>query len=516
MPKGQVGVVASQRADQIVARFLEQLPLHQGTSGPELLHPGLQSFVQRLGARLVADDGLPVGAFGGVTAGHAPAVELVMLLREFRVLRAAIAEEVLSSTGKPMSSADDAQLGALLDASLIATARLFAERDRVEAERANRLKDEFLATVSHELRTPLQSIIGWATVLRDEELGAEHRSKGLSVIERNARDLARVVDDLLDVSEIITGRVGIALRPVDAAAVVRDVAATVEVAAVAKGVTLRIAIDEVGLVLLDQDRFRQIAWNLLSNAVKFTAVGGHVELRLCRTSQLLQLAIADDGQGISDSFLPFVFDRFRQGDGRATRPHRGLGLGLALVRHLTELHGGAVSVESAGLGRGAQFRVDLPMPIAVVEAPPPKASSSSPPPADPLPRLALQGTRILIVEDEDDARELVVIALERQGAKVFGVGSVREATDVLRSEVVDVVVSDLGLPEEDGYALVRWVRGASLTLRALPMLALTAFATTEERVREAGFDAYLAKPADPPSLVRAIVALAERARAPQL
>ena len=388
-------------------------------------------------------------------------------------------------------------------------ARADAERERGRAEAANRMKDEFLATVSHELRTPLTAILGWARMLKDEQLGEARLLKGLDTIERNARAQAQLIEDILDVSRIITGKIRISSHTVDVASVVEAALDTVRPAAEAKGVHLGASFEEgLGLIIGDQDRLQQVVWNLLLNAVKFTPRGGQVLVLARRCEGETVITVRDTGRGISPAFLPYVFDRFRQDDASTTRSHGGLGLGLAIVRHLVELHGGTVSADSPGEGQGATMSVRLPIraaaPIVAEEAP--RRLSSDPPSVRSQP-LALGGLQLLAVDDESDARELIAMVLEHAGAKVTSAASASEAVRCLEELPFDALVSDIGMPGEDGYALMRRIRGApSEATRGIPAIALTAYARIEDRRKAlaAGFQAHVAKPIEPRELVEVI------------
>jgi len=389
-----------------------------------------------------------------------------------------------------------------------------ADALRADAEAASRAKDEFLATVSHELRTPLTAILGWASILAEPHAQARFE-RGIKVIERNALAQARIIDDILDVSRIISGKLKIHVRPLDVATVIDAAVDSVRTAAAAKEVELRIDVEDGLRLLGDEDRLRQVVWNLLSNAVKFTPSGGEVNVRAGRRGRDVHLEVSDTGPGIDPAFLPYVFERFRQGDASTTKRHAGLGLGLAIVRYLVELHGGTASASSEGHGRGARFDVVLPMrpvdrsderpasepPIAVVPAPAPTERP-------------LANVRLLVVDDQQDGRELVAMALEDAGAEVLQAGSTAHAMAVLEGSRVDALVSDIGMPVEDGYQLVTRIRMASGT-RDLPALALTAYARTEDRERAlaSGFHDYLAKPVHPSRLVESVRALLRRSSA---
>jgi signal transduction histidine kinase len=382
---------------------------------------------------------------------------------------------------------------------------------RKQAEEANRTKDEFLATLSHELRTPLNAILGWVQVLRMGKLDPAAAAKALETIERNARSQAQLIADLLDVSRIITGKLRLDFKPVDLRRIIDSALESVRPAADAKGIGLDLSISPLASpVLGDSDRLQQVTWNLLSNAIKFTSRGGAVAVRLREVGGNAVIQVSDTGIGIRPDFLPYVFDRFRQAEGSITRTHGGLGLGLSIVRHLIELHGGTAEVESAGEGQGATFIIRLPLRAELAD--------------DPLDRTAvtmgvfnapdlLAGVRVLVVEDEVDTRDLLVVALQQCGAEVAAFGSVPEALAAIDAAVPDVLVSDIGVPGEDGYSLIRKVRARGPGRGGdLPAAALTAYARAEDRVRalEAGYQTHLAKPVDPAELVAAVGRLAGR------
>jgi signal transduction histidine kinase/CheY-like chemotaxis protein len=382
---------------------------------------------------------------------------------------------------------------------------------RRRAEEANRLKDEFLSTVSHELRTPLNAILGWAYVLQTGSLDDEAAPRALASIERNARAQSQIIDDLLDVSRIITGKLRLKLAPVDLEQVVGAALESVRPAADAKGIDLRLALEAPAEKIAgDAGRLQQVVWNLLANAVKFTPAGGRVEVAVESAPDEVALVVRDSGAGIHRDFLPYVFDRFRQADSTATRVHGGLGLGLAIVRHLVELHGGTVAADSAGEGQGATFKVTLPRRAAVlpagVEAGEARAAAAGAFDEAPSP---LAGVRVLVVDDEPDARELLPSLLEPHGARVTVAASAAEALAALATEWADVLVADIGMPGEDGYSLIRSVRGLDGGAK-LPAIALTAYAGEGNRRRalEAGFQVHLAKPVDPSELLAAVLGLA--------
>ncbi|AUX48635.1 uncharacterized protein SOCE26_101760 [Sorangium cellulosum] len=388
------------------------------------------------------------------------------------------------------------------------------QRARQHAEQLNRLKDEFLATVSHELRTPLQSILGWARILRTGDVDAESLDRGLVTIERNAKAQSQLIEDILDASTIIAGKLQLRTDPVDVRQVLATALDLVRPAALAKGVTVNAwVVDDVGIFLGDADRLQQIVWNLLTNAVKFTPSGGHVRVGARRVDAVLEVEVEDDGEGIPKSFLPFLFERFRQADGGMTRAHGGLGLGLAIVRHLAEAQGGTVHADSDGEGKGARFRVRLPIRAEAQPAVPSPQRRSSDTPTGSA-RRVLEGIRILVVDDETDARELLGIIFVRAGAVVREAASAGAAIEALRAGEFDVLVSDIGMPGEDGYAMIRRLRamGPEVSASGIPALALTAYTRMEDR-RQAiasGFQMHLAKPIEPNSLVTAVAHLVGR------
>jgi PAS domain S-box-containing protein len=374
-----------------------------------------------------------------------------------------------------------------------------AEAARAEAEAANQAKDEFLATVSHELRTPLSAVLGWVHLLRTGSLDEATRARALETLHRNARVQAQLINDLLDMSRIITGRLRLDLALLDLEPVVRAALEAMRPAAEAKGIRLEGVMEPgVGSVRGDSDRLQQIAANLLSNAVKFTPGGGTVLVTLTRAGSHVELSVTDTGIGIAPEFLPHVFDRFRQADSSTTRAHGGLGIGLTIAKELAELHGGSIRAESPGLARGATFTLALPLPAAmasVVIPPEPtvRAQGREAPPA----ARRLAGIRVLIVDDDPDARDLLAATLETAGAETRAAASVPEALTALAGSRPDVIVADIGLPGADGYALVRQLRAWPAERGGtIPAVALTAYARDEDRTRSlaAGFQSHLAKP----------------------
>jgi signal transduction histidine kinase len=383
---------------------------------------------------------------------------------------------------------------------------------RKQAEEANHTKDEFLATLSHELRTPLNAILGWVQVLRAGKLDPAASTRAMETIERNARAQAQLIADLLDVSRIITGKLRLDFKPVELRRIIDSTLESVRPAADAKGILLDISIAPLASpVVGDTDRLQQVIWNLLSNAIKFTPRGGQVGVSLRESGGNAAIRVSDTGIGIRPDFLPYVFDRFRQAEGSITRTHGGLGLGLSIVRHLIELHGGAVEVESEGEGRGAAFTVRLPLRAELSEDSPLERTGVGQSVFN-APTL-LTGLRVLVVEDEADTRDLLVVSLQQCGAEVAAFGSVPEALAWFDHSVPDVLLSDIGVPIEDGYSLIRKVRARLPALGGnVPAAALTAYARAEDRLRalEAGYQTHLAKPVDPAELIATVARLAGR------
>ncbi|HET7696664.1 MAG TPA: ATP-binding protein [Vicinamibacterales bacterium] len=386
------------------------------------------------------------------------------------------------------------------------------ERLYQEAEHANRLKDEFLATLSHELRTPLNAVLGWAHMLREGTLQPAMRERALESVERNAKAQAQLVEDLLDVSRIVAGKLQIRSDAVDLAAVVSNAVETVRAGVSAKQLTLELQVPPANAVTVigDADRLQQVVWNLVSNAIKFTPNGGRVDVELRQNDSAAEIVVCDTGQGIDPAFAPHLFERFRQMDASKTRVHGGLGLGLSIVKHLVEAHGGTVQAESEGTGRGATFRVRLPLRAAGAAVPP------SSPPGTPTAANVLAGVRALVVDNEADARDLTRHMLEQRGAAVVTAGSAGAALHRLAHERFDVLVADIGMPEQDGLALIRALRAfpAHLANRGIPAVALTAYAgaAAQAEALDAGFNSHVEKPVEPEALVGAVASLSRIVR----
>ncbi len=374
---------------------------------------------------------------------------------------------------------------------------------RTEAETANRIKDEFLAVLSHELRSPLNPILGWATMLQSKKLDEAKTAYALITIQRNAKLQLELIEDLLDVSRILRGKLSLNVAPINLVSIIRAAMETVRLAAQAKSINLEASLaEDVGLVVGDSTRLQQVIWNLLSNAVKFTPEEGQVSIKLERLDKYAQITVSDTGQGIASDFLPYVFDYFRQADGTTTRKFGGLGLGLAIVRHLVELHGGTVAVESPGKGQGATFIVQMPLMGMVSPADQGETSPYAP--------VGLNGIKILVVDDETDTRELVTFILEQQGAKVTAAASAQEALVALTESKPDVLLSDIGMPQMDGYMLIQQVKAlASEQGEQIPAIALTAYAgeMNQQKALAAGFCKHISKPIEPEELVHVIAGL---------
>ena len=395
-------------------------------------------------------------------------------------------------------------------------ALLIRERDaRRHAEEADRLKDEFLATLSHELRTPLTSILGWASMIRNGEVEGSSATRAIETIERNARSQARLIDDLLDVSRIITGNLRLDLHPLNLAPIVETAIDALRPTADVKGIQLRTEfVSSDCLVKGDTNRLRQVIWNLLSNAIKFTQRGGVVAINLKCVGSTVRLAVADTGEGISAEFLPYVFDRFRQAEGSISRKQGGLGLGLAVVRHLVELHGGAIKAESLGLDQGSVFTVELP--LAQERRDPARAEERKREVERRRSRsgaVRLDGVHVLLVEDDDDSRKLLGTMLKRYGARVTSTKSAAEALNVFSGDVPHVLISDIGMPDEDGYEFIQKLRAFPPEKGGqTPAIALTGYASRKdkERALAAGYQQHIAKPIEQTDMIAAIARLVGR------
>jgi PAS domain S-box-containing protein len=406
-----------------------------------------------------------------------------------------------------------------LQAQIEARSRLLSSEKlaRNDAERANRLKDEFLATISHELRNPLNAILGWAHMLRLGKLSATNTARAIEIIHRNATSQAQLVGDLLDVSRIISGKLRLNVRSVDLLSVVNAAIDSIRPAADARSIRLQTILDPAaGPISGDADRLQQIVWNLLTNAVKFTPKGGRVDLKVHRVDSHVEIVVTDSGVGISKEFLPYVFDRFRQADASITRTHGGLGLGLSIVHQLVDLHGCSVSVYSEGENKGAVFTISLP--FAGVVTTEKETGAVEPVQSDQISTLdglpSLEGLKVLVVDDEADTRELIREVLKECGSEVILSRSAAEALEALEKHRPDILISDLGMPDEDGYSLIAKIRALpSERGGGIPAAALTAYARIEDRMRvlRSGFQFHLPKPVDSAELVTVVASLANRA-----
>lgn len=408
------------------------------------------------------------------------------------------------------------------------TDRKLAESDRAEllqreqaareqAEANSRMKDEFLAIVSHELRSPLNAMLGWARLLRTRKLEQSVRDRAMETIERNALLQVQMIEDLLDISRIIRGTIRLMARPIQLKVPIEAAIETVLLAAQAKELLILTSFaPTIGLVSADSDRTQQVIWNLLSNAIKFTPPGGSIEVRLAVVEANAQIQVIDTGCGISAEFLPHVFDRFRQADGSITRSYGGLGLGLAIARQLVELHGGTLEAQSPGEGLGSIFTIELPLISKVIETTETIARPIESINSDylPLENLPLEGKRVLVVDDEDDNRELIRAALLEYNIEVLTASSATEAMEIVTKSNLDAIVSDIGMPDEDGYGLIKQIRAWEVNqgLKSIPAIALTAYARDEDRHRAigAGFQMHLSKPIEPNKLALAISQLATK------
>jgi signal transduction histidine kinase/CheY-like chemotaxis protein len=385
-----------------------------------------------------------------------------------------------------------------------------AEAARAEAEAANRAKDEFLSTLSHELRNPLNAVSGWAKMLERGQLSEEQSRRAIQIIVRNAAVQVRLIDDLLDMTSVVSGRMRLAVQAVDLRSVIEEAIDAIRPAAEAKNIRLQVVIESPSApVSGDPGRLQQVAWNLLSNAVKFTLKGGRVQISVQRVNSHVEITVSDTGEGIRADLLPYIFDRLRHGDSSASRPHVGLGIGLALVRHLVELHGGSVFAESPGEGQGATFVVKLPLMIAEVRQEP-IVHRAGPALAD----VSLAGIRVIVVDNDPAAVDLIAEVLTRAGGDVRGCASAEIALHTLGQWRPDVLVSDIEMPGSDGYTLIRKVRALPPEQGGkTPAVALTAFSRPEDRIRSlmAGYNIHVSKPVDPAELTAIVASLAGRA-----
>lgn len=395
-------------------------------------------------------------------------------------------------------------------------ALLVSERAaREEAERANRFKDDFLATLSHELRTPLQAIIGWTQLLKTGNLDPLDLAEGIRVIERNAQTQTQLISDLLDVARITSGKLRLELQKVDPTSIIETVLQAAQPAAAARNIRIQKMLEaSAGTIDGDPARLQQIVWNLVNNAVKFTPKGGKVEVTLRRIDSQIEIVVADNGPGIAPDLLPQIFDRFRQGDSSTTRSHGGLGLGLAIAKQLVELHGGQINAYSAGLGKGSKFSVVLPVSTnSLSDAEQATAAELSRGANDSAAAPAkLDGVRVLIVDDDNDSRNMLARLLRNHGAATRDLNGASQVLDAVQEFRPHLLISDLGMPSIDGFELIRSIRAAGHEIHTLPAIALTGFASSDDRRKSlvAGFQAHMAKPVDPHELTAAIATLLGR------
>jgi PAS domain S-box-containing protein len=426
---------------------------------------------------------------------------------EYRIIRRDGSVRWVEGRGRLFLDADgnpDRMVGVCADVTERKNAEQAESEARRAAEEANRAKDEFLAMVSHELRNPLSAILGWAAILNKGDAPAEHVKQAYEVIERNARAEVRLVESLLDLSRIVAGQMRLDSERVDLPALLETVIDSVRPAADAKAIRLEITAPRGIILIGDSDRLQQIFSNLLTNAVKFTPRGGLIQVRVTRSGSHAQIQVIDNGEGIHPGFLPQIFDRFRQAESTTSRMHGGLGLGLAIVRELVHAHRGTVTAESPGKGQGSTFTVTLPIPAVI-----PADIEAARPPLVHKEVVSLSGLRVLVVDDDADARELVGIALESRGAVVQLASSASEALRLISRDRPDVMIADIGMPQEDGYVLIQTLRALERehSHSRLPAIALTAYASAVDRHRTlaAGYDVHLAKPVGPADLIQAAV-----------
>ena len=438
-------------------------------------------------------------------------------LRNVTLLERPVALRTLLSTVQSAIRGRERQYQMREQLDALQRAEALARAAQAEGEQASRMKDEFLATLSHELRTPLNAILGWSQLIRQRP-DPQMIEEGLSIIERNTRVQVQLIEDLLDMSRIISGKLRLEFEMIDVATFIDAAIETVEPAAKAKGVELRKVVGRgSNHVAGDANRLQQVIWNLLSNAIKFTPAGGHVEVRAERRKSEVAISVSDSGLGIKPDFLPHVFERFRQADGSTTRPQGGLGLGLAIVKNLVELHGGTVEAHSAGEHQGSTFTILLPAAARIDHQSdhrlrPPDAISKAPD----LGRESLSGLKVLVVDDEPDARDLLRRLLERRQATVITAGSAIDGLQLLEQEKPDVLVSDIGMPLVDGYEFIAQIRSLGADRGGhLPAIALTAFARAEDRARalRSGYTVHMAKPVEPANLIAIVASVAGRAGA---
>jgi len=510
--QGRLRRLAAAHTDPLIEERLASprplAPVAGGTSSLEsVIERGEPTLVRDVSDEWLATRVRDAEHFGAGSGAQPDSLMLVPLRargRTLGVVSFALANGERRYTLADLALAEDLAQRAALAAD---NARLYRE-----AQDASRAKDEFLAVLSHELRTPLTPVLGWVRMLRTGTLAPEATERALDTVERNTRLQAQLVEDLLDVSRIVAGKLSLDLRPVALGPIVDAVVEGAAAAAVAKSIVVTRRVEpNLPRIEADANRLQQVVANLLSNAVKFTPAGGRVEVAVARAGDAIRLSVADTGDGLQPEVAPHIFDRFRQADSTITRQHGGLGLGLSIVRHIVERHGGTVQATSDGPGRGSTFTVMLPISGPLSDAPRGGARMATAPAADDL----LAGVRVLVVDDDPDTRELVTVILQRAGAEVSGAGSTDEALRRADERAPEVVVSDLAMPARDGFALLRALHGRGLA-RGMVTIALTAHARREDRERalSAGYDAYVTKPLEPAALAALVKELVEKRRRP--
>jgi len=498
----------------------EELDVSELPPMPVTISGGPNSRAVRTGQIIITDDymqatrghpGVIVGPDNGLRPQSSIAVPMAVMGR----ILGTIEVQSYQRSAYRQEHATAMSMAANLTAVAIENVRLLKRESdaRESAEESNRLKDEFLATVSHELRTPLTAILGWARLLESGSLDDEISRQAVETIWRNAKAQAQIVDDILDVSRIITGNLYLDLHPLEVVPVVETAINVVRPTAEAKSIRIDAELDNVPAVVLgDANRLQQVIWNLLSNAVKFTKSGGRVLVKLRQVGAAVEISVTDSGQGISRDFLPYVFDRFRQADSTTTRQHGGLGLGLAIARHLVEIHGGTIQAESGGEGKGSSFTIRLPLvDSSVRDSKPDEAKSVASRASQPYQMLS--GLRVLLVDDDADTLQLMTTALTSRQATVTAVSSAGEAIEAIKANRPDVLVSDIAMPDEDGYGLIRRIRSLEdYSSSDIPAVAITAYAKEEDRHRalSSGYQIYLAKPIELTELVSVVAKAARR------
>ena len=483
-------------------------PLH-GQMG---LPPGMPELRSYLSIPVTSSSGATIG---GLFFGH-PEPD-IFTERSERLIVGVAAQAAIAIDNARLYQAAQKELAQRKQAEAEREELLISEKEaRERAERETRMKDEFLATLSHELRTPLNAIVGWAHILRETD-NREEIVEGIEVIERNARAQTQIIEDLLDMSRIVSGNVRLDVQSVDLISVIKTALESVKPMAAGKEIRLTSVLDPLaGPISGDPARLQQVLWNLLTNALKFTPKSGRVHVILERVNSHIEISVEDSGQGITPDFLPHVFDRFRQADASTTRSQRGLGLGLAIVKNLAELHGGSVRAKSPGPGQGATFIIALPISSARLETEPERRHPLGAPAGEPIEIVPdLTGVRVLAVDDEADARELIKRILCRCGASVETAGTGADALVCFAKNRPHVFITDIGMPGEDGYTLIRRLRLLSAENGGnVPAIALTAFARSEDRRRAimSGFQMHMAKPVEPAELIAMVASLANRTR----